>query len=121
MKPVLALISLFFIASCASSGWRSRASLVGNWRYADKTQICQYSFKSDGFFAGEVKYNSKVVSKFTGLWTLKGDALFYTYIHDAFGRIPAGTTDRDRLLEVKKDSFLIQAANGDRRRYSRIK
>ena len=49
----------------------------------------------------------------------KANALLYTYTSDAFGRIPAGTTDRDRLVEMKADSFLIQAANGDRRRYFR--
>ena len=121
MKPVLALISFLFVASCAGVEWRSRASLVGNWRYADETQVCQYSFKGDGSFAGEVRFRSKMVSKFTGRWTLKGDALLYTYISDAYGRIPAGTTDRDQLLEIKKDSFLIRAANGARRRYSRMK
>jgi hypothetical protein len=39
---------------------------------------------------------------------------------DEFDRIPAGATDRDQLVEVTKDSFLIQAANGERRRYLRV-
>jgi len=121
MKPVLTLISLLLIASCASVEWRCRSSLIGDWKYADELQICQYSFRNDGSFVGEVRYRSRLVSKFTGRWALKGGALRYAYISDAFGRIPAGTTDRDRLLEVKKDSFLIEAANGDRRRYFRTK
>jgi hypothetical protein len=120
MKPALALISLFLIASCAGVERRNRISLVGDWRYADAIQSCQYSFKGDGSFTGDVKQRARMVSKFTGRWTVKGDALLYTYISDAFGRIPAGATDRDRLVEMKKDSFLIQAANGERRRYLRI-
>jgi hypothetical protein len=120
MKPALALISLFLIASCVSLERWNRILLVGDWRYADAIQSCQYSFKGDGSFTGDVKQRAKMVSKFTGRWTVKGDALLYTYISDAFGRIPAGATDRDRLLEVKRDSFLIQAANGERRRYLRI-
>ncbi len=121
MKPLLALISLLLFASCVNPELRSRALLAGNWKYADEIQICQYSFRTNGSFVGEVRYRSKLVSKFTGRWALKGDALLYAYTGDAFGRIPAGTTDRDRLVEVKNDSFLIQALNGDRRRYFRIK
>jgi hypothetical protein len=66
-----------------------------------------------------VTNQGKLVSKFTGKWSVQGMDLLYVYASDAFGHIPAGATDRDRLLEVQKDSFLIQAADGSRRRYER--
>ncbi|HEX8897618.1 MAG TPA: hypothetical protein VF751_02880 [Chthoniobacterales bacterium] len=120
MKSVVALLVVFSIVSCASLERESRTELVGHWRYTDQKQSCDYSFKSDGSFTGEVRHRAKLVSKFTGRWTVRRQALLYLYTSDAFGRIPSGATDRDQLLEVKKDSFLIQAANGDRRRYRRI-
>jgi hypothetical protein len=46
--------------------------------------------------------------------------LLYTYVNDELGRIPAGATDRDKLLRVQSDSFLIEAADGSRRQYLRI-
>jgi hypothetical protein len=67
-----------------------------------------------------VRLRNRLVSRFTGRWSIKGQSLHYTYLSDALGRIPAGATDRDELLEVKKDSFIIQAVNGDRRRYLRM-
>ena len=101
---------------------QSRArQLVGNWRYADERQSCRYSFNSDGSFTGEVRLRARLVSKFTGRWSITGRSLHYTYLSDTLGRIPAGATDRDELLEVKHDSFVIQAANGDRRRYLRTR
>lgn len=121
MKSVLNLLLFLSVVSCANLHQGTGAQLVGHWRYTDALQSCDYSFKANGSFTGEVKLNSKTVSKFTGRWRVRHNALLYTYLGDAFGRIPAGATDRDQLLEIKNDSFLIQAANGDQRRYRRVK
>jgi hypothetical protein len=119
MKAILALFSLLAIGSCTTTGFQARSKLVGDWRYSDETQGCHYSFKPDGFFSGEVTRRGKLVLKFTGRWRVEGGALLYVYLSEAFGRIPPGTTDRDQLLELQKDWFVIQAANGERRRYRR--
>jgi hypothetical protein len=46
--------------------------------------------------------------------------LNYTYISDELDRIPAGATDQDKLLRVRRKFFIIEAADGKRRRYLRI-
>jgi hypothetical protein len=119
-KAVLVLIFVAMLSGCATIDGQSRAPFVGNWIYADKVQSCRYSFDADGSFHGEVKQNAITISRFTGRWTVRERVLLYTYIDDAFGRIPAGATDRDQILEVSRDSFLIRAANGESRRYRRI-
>jgi hypothetical protein len=122
MKAVLVLISLLFSVACTSlESSRPARELVGDWRYADQIQSCQYSFKSDGSFTGSVRQRGKLVSKFTGRWSITGQTLEYRYLSDALGSIPAGATDADHLLEVKKEFFVIQAANGERRRYLRVR
>jgi hypothetical protein len=121
MKAVFALISLLSLVACATVDSSSRGRpLVGSWRYTDQIQSCQYSFEGDGSFTGEVKLRKKLISKFKGRWSVRGQTLLYSYLSDALGRIPAGATDRDQLLEIRKDSFVIQAANGERRRYMRM-
>jgi hypothetical protein len=120
MKIAFVLISCL-LASCASPPSVRRDSLVGEWRYADDIHSCRYHFKRDGRFTGEVTSRAKLVSKFTGTWAVQGDRLLYTYISDELGRIPAGATDRDKLLSLQRDSFLIEAADGNRRRYLRIR
>jgi hypothetical protein len=122
MKAILASLSILLITACASVQSQSRVRhLVGDWRYADQVRSCRYSFSRDGSFTGEVRLRAKLVSQFTGRWSIKGQSLRYTYLGDSLGRIPPGATDSDELLEVKKDSLLIQAANGDRRRYVRVR
>ena len=120
MKVALLLLTCF-LASCASVPPRSSDSLIGEWRYADTQQSCRYHFKEYGHFTGEVRLRGKLASKFTGTWEIQGGILLYTYLSDQLGRIPAGATDRDKLLSLEKDSFLIEAADGSRRRYSRIR
>ena len=121
MKAVLVLISLFLVAACTNLESLSPArQLVGDWRYVDQIQSCQYSFKGDGSFTGAVKQREKLVSKFTGRWSIAGRTLHYRYVSDTLGSIPAGATDEDQLLEVKRNFFVIQAANGERRRYLRV-
>ena len=109
------------LASCASLPSDGRNAVVGQWRYADDVQSCDYHFEKDGSFTGQVRLQGKLVSKFRGTWSVQSDHLLYTYISDELARIPAGATDRDKLLSVDKDSFLIEAADGSRRRYSRIR
>jgi hypothetical protein len=120
MKAVLALILVALLPGCATFDRQSRAPFVGDWLYADQVQSCRYSFSADGTFRGEVQQKATTISRFTGRWTVKGHALHYTYLTDAFGQIPAGATDRDQVLQVTRDSFLIRAMNGERRRYRRI-
>jgi hypothetical protein len=120
MKIALLLISCLLTA-CTNLPSEGRNSLVGEWRYADNIQSCRYHFKGDGRFTGEVRLRAKLVSKFTGTWAVQGDHLLYSYISDELRQIPAGATDRDKLLSVEKASFLIEAADGSRRRYSRLR
>lgn len=65
--------------------------------------------------AGEI-----TISDFTGKWFLANSSIFYEYTGDTKGSIPAGTKDRDRLLEIAKDHFVIRAADGSERRYVRV-
>ena len=120
MKIAFVLIACLLV-SCASVPSDGRNALVGEWRYADDVQSCHYHFKRDGSFTGEVTYQAKLVSKFTGTWAVQGDNLLYTYLGDELGRIPSGAIDCDKLLSVQKKSFLIKAADGNQRRYVRIR
>jgi hypothetical protein len=119
MKAVLALL-LCLMASCAGVGPGS-PGLVGEWRYADKIQACRYVFYPDGNFEGDVVYRTKLISQFKGRWSVTDDILLYRYVSDALHTIPAGTTDRDKLLSVERDYFIIEAANGSRRKYLRAR
>jgi len=118
MRRIL-LLCFLSLAACASVELGARSALVGDWHYHDQAQTCHYLFQSDGRFSGEVTMQSKLVSKFTGRWSVQGDRLLYVYASDALHRIPVGATDSDRLLKIEKNWFMIEAADGSHRRYER--
>jgi hypothetical protein len=119
MKILLALV-VCSLAACAGLKSIPSSSLVGEWRYADKIRSCHYVFNRNGTFSGDVVDGGRTVMKFTGRWSVEGDTLLYRYISDAFGRIPAGATDRDKLLSVHSEFFIIKAADGSQRKYLRV-
>jgi hypothetical protein len=120
MKAITVL-AVCLLASCAGLQSRYSSTLIGEWRYADRIQGCHYVFDRNGTFNGDVVYHGKTISKFAGRWSVEGNTLLYTYVRDALGRIPAGAIDRDKLLNVEKEFFVIEAADGHQRKYLRVR
>lgn len=108
------------LAACASAERKAEAKLVGKWRFSDGRQAAEYVFSKAGTFTGQVRSDAALISDFTGRWSLKGDTLLYEYTGDRLGGIPPGTLDRDQLLAMTKDHYVIQAADGSRRKYLRV-
>ena len=117
----LLLFSLFVLVSCAITPCDPRLALVGEWLYEDAAQSCRYIFDKQGTFTGEVRQGGQSLSRFRGTWSVEGDALLYQYTGDELGRIPAGTRDRDKLLKTTPREFVIEATDGSRRIYRRVR
>lgn len=121
MKIALALIASLMVAGCSNLAATRPSGLAGEWRYIDPIQSCRYVFEKDGTFSGEVTYRGVRVSQFKGKWAVEGDQLRCEYTADVLRRIPPGTRDTDKLLALTKDHFVIEVADGSKRRYARIR
>ncbi len=117
----LVVLALFLLVSCETTPRRTNLALAGEWLYKDPAQSCRYVFKPDGTFTGEVSQLGQALSRFKGKWTVQGDALLYEYTGDELGRIEPGTRDRDKLLSTAPSEFVIEASDGSRRVYRRIR
>lgn len=95
--------------------------MVGKWQTVDQRGIrADYEFLSDGTFSGSVRSDDGfILSQYTGKWQLRGGAILYQYTSDKKGRIPPGTKDRDKVLRIDRDYFVIEAADGSVRKYVR--
>ena len=119
MKPSLALIFLFIPILAISAP--KQGQLVGHWRYTDANQTCDMTFAADGTFSGKISRDGAVAWKYAGKWSLADTNLNYEYTESSLERIPVGTTDRDTLVEITKDYYVIEARDGSRRKYARVK
>ena len=99
---------------------RKSELLLGRWHYADEKQSCTYTFSSDGTFAGEVTEKSRVIWVFAGKWSISGSSIHYEYTQSSLERVPAGSTDEDKLVEIGHDYFVIVAFDGSHRKYHRV-
>jgi len=117
----LVIALTLMIASCADLAPARTSALIGEWRYVDPIQSCHYVFRKDGTFAGEVTYQGVRVSQFQGRWSVRDQQLRYEYTADLLRRIPAGTKDTDKLLAVSSNHFVIEAADGSKRDYVRVR
>jgi hypothetical protein len=119
LKAVLALVALLG-ASCATLERSRESKLVGQWRTTNPRATVDYTFVKDGTFSGRVTSEGTIVANFTGKWSLTADEILYDYISDTVGTIAPGTRDRDKLLTIAADHFVIEARDGSRRKYLRI-
>jgi hypothetical protein len=93
--------------------------LVGHWRYTDGINTAEYFFAANGTFSGSVSRADTVIWKYAGRWQRNANTIDYTYTRSSASWIPAGTKDRDTIVESASDHYVIEARDGSRRRYLR--
>jgi hypothetical protein len=119
LKSILALGALG-MTSCSTVGARTESQkLVGRWRSTSAQHVAEYIFLGNGTFSGFVASEGALLSQHTGKWLLRDGAILYEYTSDKIGRIRVGTKDRDKLLKIGRDYFVIEAADGSVRKYVR--
>jgi hypothetical protein len=121
VKTVL-IFGAFLFASCSTVAERADSKLIGKWRSTDQRgHTAEYEFLANGTFRGSVvDYHGSLLSKFAGRWVFRDRVISYEYTSDKTGRIRAGTKDRDKLLRIGADHFVIEAADGSVRKYVRV-
>ena len=94
--------------------------LIGHWRHVHEDKVGEIIFNHDGTYSGHVAHKGAMVWEFAGKWSVEGKMLSYEYTRSSCENIPAGTMDRDRLLELAREYYLIEAADGTRQTYWRV-
>ena len=94
--------------------------LVGHWRAAQRSVTIDWVFHGDGTFTGKMTQGSRIISDFTGTWSLDGTSLVSVYTSDSCGMIDVGYKDRDTFLEFASDQFVIRTTGTGNRRYKRV-
>ena len=91
---------------------RGESLLHGHYRYSDKVQTSNIYFNNDGTYTGSYAQHGKTVWEFAGDWSLVGDKLNYKFTSSSVKKIPVGTVDHDRVVEIREDYYIIQNRAG---------
>lgn len=118
MKFCIALCCLLLPACLFAEAEKAR--LFGHWRYSEGGTVAEYTFDPAGTFSGMLRKDDKLVCEFGGKWTIKDNYVEYEYTSASNGCIQLGTLDRDRLVFVGTDNYVIEGKDGSRRKYSRV-
>jgi hypothetical protein len=118
MKRSFVIVLLTCAAAMANP---TKDPLIGHWRTGDQKLGDEHTFRVDGTFAGHVTEDGKVAWQYSGKWSLVGNILNFEYTKSSLERIPVGTTDREKLIEITKDYYVIEERDGNRDKYSRVK
>jgi hypothetical protein len=114
----LAVLVLLIAAACFAGP--TKEQFLGHWRYIGEQQTCDYNFRKDGTFTGNVSESGRVILEFAGKWSVDGDKLKYELTKSSTGHTAAGTSDDDKIIEVTRDYYIIGTHEGVKRQYSRV-
>ena len=120
MKIAPLLISAL-LASIVVRADVTKAQLLGHWRYSDDKQSSEYVFHDDGTYSSNVGQHGKIVWELEGVWSLVDDTIYYTLTKSSLERIPVGTKDQDKIIEITRSYFVIETTRGGRRKYVRVR
>jgi len=121
----LVAVAVIFLASCTPHNAILREErpiialeLVGSWKFEDgQGTFCLLHFGKDGMFDGYLVKNSNKQA-FSGTWQLREDRIVYGY---ATPGSVAGVKDEDKIIELKPKYFVIEARDGGRRQYNKMR
>ncbi len=118
MKNVRLLIFSLFALSVLgrAAPAAGEPDIVGKWQYSDgRGYTCVLSFNPNGTFDGHLGNKNEAHLAFAGTWKRKENRILYTY------KRPQPAKDEDKIIALEPTFFIIQAQNGEQRRYERIK
>ncbi len=94
--------------------------LAGRWRTRQAAYGWDWLLRVDGTFTADISEHGVTISRPIGTWSIESDELVSVYSDDEFDLIGRGQRDRDRLLEVTEEYFILTTRQGIRRRYERV-
>lgn len=108
-------------ATLASAAEISALSLIGRWKHVESPQtMSELVFREDGTFSGSTVKDGAAYTGYEGKWLIRGASLYYLYTKVSSPYIKPGQKDKDTILEIGRDYFVLKLHDGRTSRYERI-
>src|SRR6266849_3073888 len=118
MKLLVLAVLLVLAPIARSEGYGRDARLIGHWQYVENAElISEMTFREDGTFDARVMKKGNVDVSVEGKWLTRGKFLYYLYTKISPPRVPVGRRDKDTIVEIEKDYFVLVSVDHRVRKY----
>lgn len=119
------LTILFVVAIHASlalaDGYSRDPRFAGQWRHKGDTASSVLTIEKDGTWSATVAVNNGPVYEAAGKWLTDKNYIYWSYTKSTSPHAPAGTRDKDRVIDIKDDYFVTARRDGKQTKYERMK
>lgn len=119
---LVAAAALSSFASLAlGDGYSHDPRFVGQWHRRGDAADAMLTMRKDGTWSATVSVENGPRYEVAGKWLTDEHYIYWLYTTSTSPYAPAGTRDKDRLVEMADDYFVTSRADGSRMKYERTK
>jgi hypothetical protein len=123
LRISLSLIIAAIFGACTASNMRD--ALIGTWHAEGpgpngEVLATTEVFSENGNFEGYGDVNGRRHWNYEGEWSLSRDLLRTQYTESDLAKIPVGTKNVDRIVEISTDYLIMENEQGVQRRFVRV-
>jgi len=109
------------LSIAVAQGYSLDPDFVGHWLYKSADAIATLAIEADGTWSGTLTLPGQPEDRFEGRWTTDGEFIYWFYTKSSTPKIKPGAQDKDKIVEVGKDYFVLHTQHDHQPKYVRVK
>jgi len=117
-----ALLALaIYLPLAMADDYSRNPRLVGHWTYNGPDGVATLIIAADGRWSGTFTPPGQTEAQFEGKWITYNDHIHWLYTKSSTPKVKPGARDKDRLVEIGEDFFVLHTRTNREPRYVRVK
>jgi hypothetical protein len=115
------LAPVLYVSFAAADGYSRNPGLVGHWAHKGPEIASVLIISENGTWSGTVSLAGQPDAQFEGKWLTDKHYVYWLYTKSSSVTVKVGARDKDKLVEITKDFFVLDTRDNRRVKYVRIK
>jgi hypothetical protein len=122
VRQTLAVLALGTCLQLAlADGYSRNSRLVGRWIHDGPDSVATLALAADGTWSGTVTLRGQPEAQFEGKWLTDKDYIYWLYTKSSTPKVKPGARDKDKLMEIGDDYFVLHTRDNREPKYVRTK
>jgi hypothetical protein len=115
------IILAMHLPLAVADGYSRNPRLVGHWTYKGPEASSILIISKDGTWSGTVTLPDQPEAQFEGKWLTDEEHIYWLYTKSSSPKVKPGGRDKDKLVEITEDFFVVDTRSNRRVKYIRVK